>query len=110
MGASISNVNTDTRLKLGSRESKSKDTVYQASADGVVEAFSDVSELSLLGQTDGSNPPTTYCMKQQPRYANDKAGLSMLVLVGDYWKVTIAFAAGTPTVNWIPFETETIEP
>ena len=84
---------------FGVWESKSNDTVYQATTDGFVCAWSSASTSYVTGFTDSNNPPTV------ARVANssgdyDRSGITMPVRKGDYWKVTDA-----QSVYWIPLGT-----
>ena len=93
--------------QLGDWVSKSKDTVYQATTDGFVCAFTPAEQYSyshLTGYSDSSNPPTTIRMEQSSRIdmAYFRVGIMFLVNKGDYWKVTQEYYTQAITVYWKP--------
>ncbi len=71
---------------FGTWQSKSSDTVYQASTDGFVVAHG--TGAAKYGYSDGSNPPTTERARDVADYSISVAMLSFPVRKGDYWKVT----------------------
>ena len=92
--------------QLGDWVSKSKDTVYQATTDGFVCAFTPNEQAAashLTGYSDSSNPPTTIRMEQSGRRdeAYFRVGIMFSVKKGDYWKVTEGYGV-TTTVYWKP--------
>ena len=86
-----------TSLGFGAWISKSNNTVYQAATDGCVSAFKGTAAGSVIGYTDGSDPPTT--IRQSNHHASEVIGISFVAKKDDYWKVT-----GATTVFWIPLE------
>ena len=88
---------------FGTWASKSKDTSHLASTDGTVSAYTpQISQASIIGYTDGNNPPTTVRtrMYTQLNAPNDcRVNLTMPVRKGDYWKVT---GSGAVVVWWLP--------
>jgi len=94
---------TSTNIKpLGSWETKSSGTVYQATTDGFVCAYVHTTDDTpiIYGYTDSSNPPTTLRVANKD-ISDDAfstyAGFCMPVRKGDYWKVVNA-----GKVYWIP--------
>ena len=86
---------------LGTWESKSNNTAYEATTDGIVCAYTETTNTVIVGLTDGDNPPTT---KRQTSnsgtvtsHSAPDASIMFPVKKGDYWKVT-----GADAVFWIP--------
>jgi hypothetical protein len=99
-------VNDSFTGELGSWESKSTGTTYQATTDGFVTAYGTggaATGISLTGYTDSSSTPTTIRVYQviQSGLVNPDSpqAISFPVKKGDYWKVVIA--TGSATVYWI---------
>ena len=88
---------TGTMKVFGSWTSKSANTVYQASTDGIVVCESVVSN-TFAGYTDGNNPPAT--VRTRNAYGQIGSGITMPVKKGDYWKVTASGASYN--IYWIP--------
>ena len=88
---------------VGSRVSKNVDTSYEATTDGIVEAYTakDGHTKDLIGYCDGSNPPTTVVQRCAMSDAACAAGISFFVPKGQYYKVTES--VGTTTVSSINF-------
>ena len=76
-------------------ESKSNDTVYEATTDGFVTAWRTPAG-TIEAYSDGNNPPTT--LRNYSSSGNGNANVSFPVKKGDYWKVTGA----THGVFWMP--------
>ena len=92
--------------QLGDWVSKLVNTVYQATTDGFVCAFTPNEQISashLTGYSDSSNPPTTIRMEQSGRRneAYFRVGIMFLVKKGNYWKVIQQYEQVT-TVYWRP--------
>lgn len=96
------------RPKLGGWASKSIDTIYQASTDGLVVVMIVQNDATGMvdGFTDGSNPPTT--QRCSVYVATGDAGcgsFTMPVKKGDYWEVNDdvnAINVSSLTIYWIP--------
>lgn len=80
-------------FEYGAWDSKSTDTVYQATTDGVVMATTNDGSPVMKAYTDSSNPPTT----QRGKLATEGT-ITMPVKKGDYWKVEDASGG----IYWIP--------
>jgi len=74
-------------------------TNYQASTDGIVQAFS-TSTARLDIYTDGSNPPTTKRMVNGGGTGGQWGAVSF-VRSGDYWRVDRS-GGSAATVYWLP--------
>jgi len=86
---------------FGSWVSRSNNTVYQASTDGIACGVAEnVSYPQVRGMSDGSNPPTTIRMVTN-HYGSSGAysGGCLPVKQGHYWKIT-----GATYVYWLPLE------
>jgi len=107
----ISNGNVDkldgydynaTQLKpFGNWESKDADTVYQATTDGFVCAYTDYADAAgVTGYTDSSNPPSTIRARNKEDGEDwCYASITFPVKKGDYWKVT---GTSIAAIYWIP--------
>jgi len=80
---------------LGAWETKADNTVYQAATDGFVLCKGD-QDVTVVGYTDGSNPPGTERIRQASSQYSINS-FTMPVRKNDYWKVT-----GGVTIYWIP--------
>ncbi len=95
-----------TTRAFGEWESKSPDTVYQAPTDGFVivnphSAGSDWGYFSVY--TDPENPPTIERTKGNTyNPAGSRAGATIPVRKGDYWKVATTHGDPPDAVWWIP--------
>ena len=101
--SSITNDGDYFGLSIGSWETKTNATVYQAPADGFVVAYAywGSGDLDAYIYTDSSNPPTTWrCQSNGFAYESQPHEDTMTCPVkkGDYWK-TVACT----TVYWIEF-------
>jgi len=101
-GRNLTNLPLPTGI-LGAWASKSQDTVYQATTDGFVVAYTAYpgsAGRTLTGYTDGSNPPTTVrAFMQAGQYV--APFIIMPVRKGDYWKLAPG-AGQSATVFWLP--------
>jgi len=86
--------------QFGTWVSKSADTSYLASSDGIVCASSEQgTSKQLFGYTDSSNPPTTQRVREYTAGADSEFGsITMPVKKGDYYKVT----GSVYSMFWIP--------
>jgi hypothetical protein len=83
---------------FGAWQSRSNNTVYLATTDGMVQAMSSSAGVNVRLLTDGSNPPAS--VKQQMSQSTNApslSGITGLVRKGDYWKVE-----NCQTVWWLP--------
>ena len=80
---------------LGTWNAGSNNTVYQATTDGFV-LCRGTTDVTVIGYTDGSNPPTTERIRQESSQ-NSINSFTMPVRKNDYWKVT-----GGAVIYWIP--------
>jgi len=96
------NYNNYYALKLGDWESKSNNTVYQASTDGFVVGYG-APGYNWGIYSDSATPPTTLRQYYQVDAAAHNYGCGMCpIRKGDYWK-TVGF---TTAVFWISMERE----
>ena len=89
-----------SKTTFGSWVSKSNNTVYQATTDGFVIAWSrSGADRQVEGLSDGSNSPATTRIKMKNSGGGSgRATITMPVKKGDYWKVLGA----DDSVFWIP--------
>jgi hypothetical protein len=97
-------VTSAARLGAWDASSYTTGTAYLAATDGFVVAYStntSGTNVILTGLTDASNPPTTTrLISTQVTTGGVHGTLTMPVIKGNYWKVTIA--NGNAVVQWIP--------
>ena len=106
MGAHISMVDTDTRLKIGTWENKVENTVYQAPVGGrAIVIWMESGESWVLGRTDGDNPPAAIRMRGDTRVYG---GIVVPVAKGDYWKIE-SDSEHPVTVFWLPWTVDAIK-
>lgn len=100
MGAGLTVDGVDvSEIKLGTWLSRTVNTVYQASTDGVVVSVTtNAAAAKISGFTDGSNPPTVLRTAGGYSPSDGPDGLCMPVKKDDYWKVTGNVAG----LWWIP--------
>ncbi|MFA5346458.1 MAG: hypothetical protein WC315_09330 [Candidatus Omnitrophota bacterium] len=98
-----------TMKVFGAWEARSSGTVYQASTDGFVTAYSNSYGQwgAIYGYTDSGNPPTAMRMNNngRPDEQNQNVTICFPVRKNDYWIVTLAGNATSATVYWIPLGT-----
>lgn len=91
----------DNKIKdlFGSYETKSNNTIYQATTAGEVEAYATgTGAAALTGITDSNASPTTVVMRNSSsELGNGGCGIKFSVKKDEYWKVT-----GCTTVRWRP--------
>ncbi len=98
LGANLANV-----AKLGTKVSRSNNTIYEALTDGIVEAGAHISSDAVVvyGYCDSSNPPTTLVRAAHHYYPASGVRYyplpSFTVKKGQFWRVD-----GCTYVNWIP--------
>ena len=96
-GTSTPNDNSPSALAVN--------TVYQVSGDGFVNVRTlkgGINVSSIIGYSDGSNPPTTEITRQEDT-SLQTMGLNIMFPVksGNYWKAT-AVGVGTALIMWTP--------
>ncbi len=94
---------------FGSWESKSVNTVYQATTDGFVSVMAYGAggnyDAWIGGYTDSSNPPGTLRTASLARDTTMRYGITMPVKKGDYWRIVINVGDGSTagySIYWLP--------
>ncbi len=88
------------KLKLGTRISRTNNTVYQAATDGFVSAGGTPgTTFKVKIFSDAGDPPTRELTKNS-NTSDPAGGAGQLIKKGDFWKATYA----NSYVYWIPWE------
>ena len=85
---------------FGALESKSQNTIYQATTDGIIVAYGQSSSYFKI-KTDSSNPPVTIVIESEGTAVGAaRPSATVPVKKNDYWKVEPV--SGTIVVRWMP--------